>query len=80
MQLKSWFNENQHGHKSVFDESRLGGSKAATIKDYVAKIYDLVLAEHLLKVHEIAERVGISKDRVCYSLNEILGMRKLSGR
>jgi len=46
----------------------------------VTKIHDLVLADRRLKIREIAETVGLSKDRVGYILNEILGMRKLSAR
>lgn len=32
--------------------------------DYDGKVYDLVLADPLLKVRKIAEVVGISKDRM----------------
>ena len=46
----------------------------------VKKIHDLVLADRRLKVREIAETVGISKDCVGHILCEILGMRKLSAR
>ncbi|XP_029176368.1 epidermal retinol dehydrogenase 2-like [Nylanderia fulva] len=52
----------------------------ATTEDNVTKIHDLVLADRRLKVREIAETVGISKDRVGHILHEILGMRKLSAR
>ncbi|XP_029167068.1 uncharacterized protein LOC114937661 [Nylanderia fulva] len=51
-----------------------------TTEDNVTKIHDLVLADRRLKVREIAETVGISKDRVGYILHEILGMKKLSAR
>ncbi|KAM8707942.1 hypothetical protein ACLKA7_014983 [Drosophila subpalustris] len=37
-----------------------------------------LIAEGTLKVREIAEIIGISKDRVGYILHDILGMRKLS--
>jgi len=43
----------------------------------VTKIHDLVLADRRLKIREIAETVGMSKDRVGHILHEILGMRKL---
>jgi len=46
----------------------------------VTKIHDLVLADRRLKILEIAETVGTSKDRVCHILHEILGMRKLSAQ
>jgi len=46
----------------------------------VTKIHDLVLADRRLKIREIAETVGMSKDCVGHILHEILGMRNLSGR
>lgn len=78
--VKNWFNEFQRGRTSVFDEPRSGAPKMATTEDNVTKIHDLVLADRRLKVREIAETVGISKDRVGHILHEILGMRKLSAR
>jgi len=54
--------------------------KMATTEDNVTKIHDLVLADRRLKIREIAENVGMSKDRVGHILHEILGMRKLSAR
>ena len=78
--VKNWFNEFQRGRTSVFDEPRAGAPKTATTEDNMTKIHDLVLADRRLKVREIAETVGISKDRVGHILHEILGMRKLSAR
>lgn len=78
--VKNWFNEFQRGRTSVFDEQRPGAPKTATAEDNVTKIHDLVLADRRLKVREIAEIVGILKDRMGHILHEILGMRKLSAR
>ncbi|GBP40121.1 Putative uncharacterized protein FLJ37770 [Eumeta japonica] len=80
--VKNWFNEFLGGRTSVFDEPRSGAPKTTTTKDNVIKIHDLVLADRRLelKVHEIAETVGISKDRVGHMLHEVLSMRKLSAR
>jgi len=52
----------------------------ATTEHNVIKINDLVLADRRLKMSEIAETVGMSKDRVGHVLDAILGMRKLSAR
>jgi len=57
--VKNWFNE----------------PKTATTEDNVTKIHYLVLSDRRLKIREIAETVGMSKDCVGH---EILGMRKLS--
>jgi len=76
--VKNWFNEFQRGRTSVFDEPRPGTPKTDTTEDNVTQIHDLVLADRRLKIREIAEIVGMSKDRVAHILPEILGMRKLS--
>jgi len=78
--VKNWFNEFQCGRKSFFDESRPGAPKTATTEDNVTKIHYLVLADHRLKIRDIAETVGMSKDRVGHILHEILCMKKLSAR
>jgi len=78
--VKNWFNEFQRGRTSVFDEPRPGAPKRATTEDNETKIRDLVLGDRRLKIREIAETVGMSKDRVGHILHEILGMRKLSAR
>jgi len=70
----------QRGRTSVFDETRPGAPKTATTEDNLTKIHDLVLADRRLKIREIAETVGMSKDRVGHILHEMLGMRKLSAR
>ncbi|XP_036338566.1 uncharacterized protein LOC118748298 [Rhagoletis pomonella] len=62
--VNNWFNEFQRGPTSVFAEPRLGAPKTATTEDNVGKIFDFVLADRRLKLRKIAERVGISKDRV----------------
>ena len=77
---QNWFNKLQHNHTLVFDDPCPGAPKMATIEDNVTEIHDLLLADRRLKVFEIAEIVGISKDCMDHILLEILGMRKLSAR
>jgi len=62
--VKNCFNEFKRGRTSVFDEPRPGAPKTATTEDNKTKIHDLVLADRRLKIREIAETVGMSKDRV----------------
>ena len=46
----------------------------------VKKIHEMVLDDRLLKVHELADMVGISKSAVHRILTENLDMRKLCAR
>ena len=74
--VKNWLNE-----LYVFARRFLMAPKTATTEDNMKKkSHDLVLADHRLKVREIAETVDISRDCVGHTLHEILGMRKLSAR
>ena len=41
------------------------------------QVHDMALDERRIKVREIAETIGISKERVGYILQEELDMRKL---
>lgn len=68
--VKNWFNEFQPGRTSAFEEPRSGTPKTATTEDKGTKIHDLVLVDRRVKVREIAETVGISKDRVGHILHE----------
>nr|XP_041633408.1 uncharacterized protein LOC121503244 [Drosophila kikkawai] len=43
-------------------------------------VFDESRPDRRLNVREIADTVGISKDRVGYILHEVLGIRKLSAR
>jgi len=48
--------------------------------EIIEQVYDMVLDDRLMKVHEIAETTGISKERVGYILHEELDMKKLCAR
>jgi hypothetical protein len=43
-------------------------------------VHDVVLDDRRMKVREIAETIGISKERVGYILHEELDMKKLCAR
>ena len=54
--------------------------KPAITDKNIAKVHQMVLDDRRIKVREIAEVTNMSKERVCYILNQCLGMRKLSAR
>lgn len=72
-----------HGRTSNEDELRIGHTKTATSPEinYEMKyVHDMVLDDRQVKVREIANAIGISKDRVGYTLHEELHMKKLCAR
>jgi histone-lysine N-methyltransferase SETMAR len=78
--VKTWVADFKRGRTSTNDEQRSGRPKTATSEEMVQKLHKIVLNDRRLKLVEIAEAVGISKERAHHILCEVLGMRKLSAR
>jgi hypothetical protein len=49
-----------------------------TTYENIAKVHHMVLDDRRIKMREIAEVMKMSKECVCHTLNQHLGMRKLS--
>jgi predicted XRE-type DNA-binding protein len=54
--------------------------KSATTPEIIEQVHEMVLDDRWMKVREIAETLGISKERVGYILHEELDMKKLCAR
>jgi histone-lysine N-methyltransferase SETMAR len=78
--IKKWAAEFKRGHTSLEDDPREGRPKSATTPEIIEEVHDMVLDDWRMKVHEIAETIGISKERVGYILRKELDMKKLSTR
>jgi len=68
--IKKWTAEFKHGRTSLEDDSREGLPKSATTPEIIEKVHDVLLDDRWMKVREIAETIGISKERVGYILHE----------
>jgi histone-lysine N-methyltransferase SETMAR len=77
--IKKWGAEFKRGHTSLEDDPGEGCPKSATLK-ITEQVHDMVLNNQWMKVHEIAETTGISKECVGYILHEQLDMKKLCAR
>ena len=78
--VKKWAAEFKRDSTSTKDAPRTGRPKMATSEDIAEKIGQVLLADRRLKLIEIAESSGISKERAHHILHKVLGMRKLSAR
>ncbi|XP_011057112.1 PREDICTED: uncharacterized protein LOC105147650 [Acromyrmex echinatior] len=67
------------GHTSIEDASRSGRPKEATNAE-IAKQVHRILSDRKVKLRELTETVGISKERAGYILHDVLEMKKLSAR
>lgn len=78
--VKNWVAEFKRGRICVQDEARPGRPKSVTTPEMVVKVHDMVLSDRRLKLSEIADTTGISKERIHHILSEELNMKKLSAR
>ncbi|XP_037868115.1 protein GVQW3-like [Bombyx mori] len=78
--VKIWVAEFKRGRTCAQDKVRPGRPKSVTTPEMVVKVHDIVLADRRLKLSEIADTAGISKERVHHILSEELNMKKLSAR
>jgi histone-lysine N-methyltransferase SETMAR len=78
--IKKWAAKFKHGHTSLEDDPREGCPKSATTPEIIEQVHDMVSDDRRMKVREIAETIGISKERVGYILHEELDMKKFCAR
>jgi histone-lysine N-methyltransferase SETMAR len=78
--IKKWAAEFKRGCTSLEDDTHEGCPKSATTLEIIEQVHDMVLDDWWMTVREIAETIGISKERVEYILHEELDMKKLCAR
>jgi transposase len=78
--IKKWAAEFRRGCHSLEYDPREGRTKSATTPEITEQVHDMVLDDRQMKVHEIAETIGISKEHVGYILHEELDMKNLCAR
>ena len=75
--VKRWYADCKHGRTDTNDTERPGHPNLAVVPENTQKLHELVLADHKLKLCEIAEELKISEGSVYTILREHLSMRKL---
>ena len=78
--IKKWAAEFKSGCTSLEDDPREGCPKSATTPEIIEQVHDMALDDWRMKVHEIADTIGISEECVRYMLHEELGMKKFCVR
>jgi len=78
--IKKWAAEFKRGRTSLEGDPCEGHPKSATTPEIIEQVHDMVLDDRRIKVREIAETIGISKECVGYILHEELDMKKLCAR
>jgi len=62
--IKKWAAEFKRGRTSLEDDPREGRPKSATTPEIIEQVHDMLLDNRRTKLCEIAETIGISKERV----------------
>jgi len=70
----------KHGDFSTCDAPCPGRPKTATTLEIIDHIHELILEDRRISAKSIAERLGISRERVGSIIHEDLDMRKLSAK
>jgi len=78
--VKNWVDQFKHGDFSTCDASRPGRTKIVTTPEVIDQIHELILGDRRISAKSIAEKLGISRDRVRSIILEDLDMRKLSAK
>lgn len=78
--IRKWFAKFRTGHMSTEDDERSGRPKEAVTDENIKKIHKMILDDRKLKLHEIAEALKISKERVGHIIHEYLDMQKLCAK
>jgi transposase len=76
--IKKWAAKFKCGCTSLEDDPREGHPKSATTPEITEQVHDMVLDDRQMKVREIAETIGISKECIGYILHEELDVKKLA--
>ena len=76
--IKKWAAEFKRDR--IEDDPREGRPKSAPPPEIIEQVHDVVLDDRRMKVREIADTTGISKECVRYILHEELDMKKLCAR
>jgi transposase len=64
-----WDAEFKRGRTGLENNPREGRPKSATPPEIIEQVHDMVLDDRRMKVREIAETIGTSKERVGYILH-----------
>jgi len=70
----------KYGHFSTCDAPRPGRPKTVTSTEIIDQIYELILEDRRISAKSVAEKLGISRERVGSIIHEDLVMRKLSAK
>jgi hypothetical protein len=70
----------KRGRTSPKDDLREGRPKSATTPEIIEQVHDMLSDDRRMKVREISEIMGFSKERIGYILHEELHINKFCAK
>ena len=78
--VRRWVHAFEDGNESIFDKARSGRSCEAVTPENIAKVDDLVNDDPNISTSEIANQVGISRERIGHILHKELDLHKVCAK
>jgi len=78
--VKNWVAQFKRGDFSACEAHRPGRPKTVTTPEIIDQIHEPILEDRRISAKSIAEKLGISRERVGPIIHEDLDMRKLSAK
>ena len=78
--VKNWVAQFKHGDFSTCDVPCPGQPKTVTTLEIIDQIHDLILENRRILAKSVAEKLGISRERVGSIIHEDLDIRNLSAK
>jgi len=78
--VRNWVAQFKRGDFSTCDTPRSGRPKTVTTSEIIDEIHELMLEDRRISAKSVAEKPGISRERVGSIIHEDLDMRKLSAK
>lgn len=78
--IRRWIATFRDGEEEIKDKARSGRPREAVTSEKIARVEDLVSNDPHISIKELANEVGISRERISYILDEELNLHKLCAK
>ena len=74
--IRRWIATFKDGEEEIKDKARSGRPREAVTSEKIARVEDLVSNDPYISTIELANKIGISRERISYILHNELSLQK----